>query len=225
MELQEVLTQLKALANPEAVSGMAQFGIQGQNVYGISIPNLRKLAKQIKKDHALAGELWQSGIHEARILASMIDDPKLVTEAQLEAWVKDFDSWDLCDQCCSNLFDKTEFAYPKAIAWTEREEEFVKRAGFVLMACLAVHDKKAPNAQFEQFLTLIKREASDDRNFVKKAVNWALRQIGKRNRHLNRQAIALAQEIWEIDCKTARWIGSDALRELTSEKVQQRLGE
>jgi 3-methyladenine DNA glycosylase AlkD len=153
----------------------------------------------------------------------MIDDPKAVTEEQIEAWVEDFDSWDVCDQCCMNLFQKTSFAYQKAAEWSFREEEFVKRAAFVLMACLAVGDKKAKDEQFEEFLPVIKREASDDRNFVRKAVNWALRQIGKRNLYLNEQAIKIAQEIQEMDSKSARWVASDALRELTSEAVKGRL--
>jgi len=223
MQYDEILERLKSLSNPEAVLGMTRFGINPENAYGISIPNLRKMAKQIDRDHALAEQLWSSGIHEARILACMIDDPNMVTEAQLERWVKGFDSWDVCDQCCSNLFDKTEFAYRKAIEWSERGEEFVKRAGFVLMATLSVHDKKADAGRFEQFFPIIKREATDGRNFVKKAVNWALRQIGKRNRTLNKIAIEVANEIRQIDSKAARWIADDALRELTSDKVQRRL--
>ena len=223
MQYDEILERLKSLSNPEAVLGMTRFGINPENAYGISIPNLRKMAKQIDRDHALAEQLWSSGIHEARILACMIDDPNMVTEAQLERWVKGFDSWDVCDQCCSNLFDKTEFAYRKAIEWSERGEEFVKRAGFVLMATLSVHDKKADAGRFEQFFPIIKREATDGRNFVKKAVNWALRQIGKRNRTLNKIAIEVANEIRQIDSKAARWISDDVLRELTSDKVQRRL--
>ena len=223
MQYDEILERLKSLSNPEAVLGMTRFGINPENAYGISIPNLRKMAKEIGRDHVLAEQLWSSGIHEVRILACMIDDPNMVTEAQLERWVKGFDSWDVCDQCCSNLFDKTEFAYRKAIEWSERGEEFVKRAGFVLMAALSVHDKKADAGRFEQFFPIIKREATDGRNFVKKAVNWALRQIGKRNRTLNKIAIEVANEIRQIDSKAARWIADDALRELTSDRVQRRL--
>ena len=223
MQYDEILERLKSLSNPEAVLGMTRFGINPENAYGISIPNLRKMAKEIGRAHVLAEQLWSSGIHEVRILACMIDDPNMVTEAQLERWVKGFDSWDVCDQCCSNLFDKTEFAYRKAIEWSERGEEFVKRAGFVLMAALSVHDKKADAGRFEQFFPIIKREATDGRNFVKKGVNWALRQIGKRNRTLNKIAIEVANEIRQIDSKAARWISDDALRELTSDKVQRRL--
>lgn len=225
MEYSKILQRLKAFANPDAVAGMARFGINPKNTYGISIPTLRKLAKEIGKDHLLAQQLWSSGIHEARILASMIDDPKLVTEKQMEKWVKDFDSWDVCDQCCGNLFDKTLFAYQKAIEWSGKEKEFIKRAGFALMAWLAFHDRKAGDREFTKFLPTIIRESTDERNFVKKSVNWALRQIGKRNRSLNKRAINAAKEIQKIDSKAARWIAADALRELTSDKIQKRLAE
>jgi 3-methyladenine DNA glycosylase AlkD len=223
MEYDEILKQLQALADPEAVAGMAKFAVGGQQTLGISIPTLRRMAKEVGKNHDLALQLWASGIHEARILASMIDEPKNVTEIQMEAWVKDFDAWDLCDQCCLNLFRKTRFAYQKIDQWSFREEEFVKRAAFTLMATLAVHDKKAGDETFIGWLPLIKREATDERNFVKKAVNWALRQIGKRNLSLNQAAIGTAQEIRQIESKSARWIAADALRELESDKVQQRL--
>ncbi len=222
MQYNDIIQKIKSLADPEAVKGMARFGINPENTYGVSIPNLRKLAREIGKDHVLAQQLWASGIHEARLLASFIDEPKLVTESQLESWVKDFDSWDVCDQCCSNLFDQTEFAHGKAAEWSKREEEFVKRAGFVLMAALSVHDKKASDEDFIKFLPMIKREATDERNFVKKAVNWALRQIGKRNFNLNKIALKTAEEIQQIDSKSARWIAADAIRELTSEAVQKK---
>ncbi len=222
-DYEEILKQLESLSNPEAVAGMARFGINPKNTYGVSIPVLRKMAKQIGKNHLLAEKLWNSGIHEARILAPLIDPPEMVTEKQTESWVKDFDSWDICDQCCSNLFDKTKVAHKKAIEWSKKREEFVKRAGFVLMATLAVHDKEADNQKFLRFLPVIKRGAADERNFVKKAVNWALRQIGKRNPALNKIAIQTAKEIQRIDSKSARWMASDALRELTSEAVQKKL--
>lgn len=202
---------------------MARFGINPKNTYGVSIPVLRKMARQIGKNHILAQKFWDSGIHEARILAGMIDLPEMVTEKQMEYWVKDFDSWDVCDQVCSNLFDRTKFTYKKAIEWSKRKEEFVKRAGFVLMAALAVHDKEASDKEFLKFLPIIKKEATDERNFVKKAVNWALRQIGKRNSNLNRMAAQRAKEIQRLDSKAARWIASDALRELTSETVRKKL--
>jgi 3-methyladenine DNA glycosylase AlkD len=223
MHVDEILAELWKHGDPEAVAGMARFGIQGKDVYGVSIPTLRTLAKSIGKDHQLAEGLWQTGVHEARILASMVDLPNRVTEDQMERWVVDVDSWDVCDQCCNNLFKKTVFAYSKTVAWCDRDEEFVKRAGFVLMAVLAVFDKEAPAATFEPFFPLIVREATDERNFVKKAVNWALRQIGKRNLALNARAIDVARQIQAINSKSARWIAKDALRELTSPAVQVRL--
>jgi len=225
MQYNDIIQRLKSLSDPEAVKGMARFGINPENTYGVSVPDLRKIARGISTDHALAEQLWASGIHEAQILASMIDEPEMVTEARMESWVKDFDSWDVCDQCCSNLFDKTKFAYRKAAEWSKREEEFVKRAGFTLMATLAVHDKKAADEEFLKFLPVIKRESTDNRNFVKKAVNWALRQIGKRNLNLNKVAIKAAEEIQQIDSKSARWIAADAIRELTGEAVQKKLAQ
>lgn len=221
---EQVMKRLKSLSNPKAVAGMARFGINPKNTYGVSIPNLRTLAKEIGRSHLLALQLWKSGIHEARILASMVSEPKMVTEEQMEKWANEFDSWDVCDQCCGNLFDKTRFAFRKATEWSERNEEFVKRAGFALMAWLAVHDKNAKDEQFLKFLPIIKSGSTDNRNFTKKAVNWALRQIGKRNRHLNRTAIEVAREIEKLDSKSAKWIASDAIRELTSDAVQERLG-
>jgi 3-methyladenine DNA glycosylase AlkD len=218
-----LLKKLKSLSNPDAVAGMARFGINPKNIYGVSIPVLRKMAKEIGKNHLLAQRLWNSGVHEARILAGMIDFPEEVTEKQMERWVRDFDSWGVCDQVCSNLFDRAKFAHKKAMGWSKRGEEFVKRAGFVLMAALSVHDKKAGDKKFLKFLPTIKREARDERNFVKKAVNWALRQIGKRNLRLNQMAIKTAKEIRGIESKAAKWIASDAIRELTSESVQKRL--
>jgi len=221
--LEKYLKRLKSLADPEAAAGMARFGINPDHTLGVSIPTLRKMAKDIGKNHILAQQFWSSGIHEAWLLAGMVDNPGEVTEEQMERWVADIDSWDVCDQVCSNLFVKTRFAYQKAHEWSVREEEFVRRAGFVLMAALSVHDKKAGDDKFLEFLPLIKREALDERNFVKKAVNWALRQIGKRNMDLNRAAILTAKDIQKIDSKAAKWIASDALRELTDEKIQKRL--
>lgn len=240
----KVIRTLEEFSNPENVAGMARFGISSHNTLGVPIPVLRDLAKQISRDpalrennHPLALELWNTGIHEARILAGFIDDPKAVTESQLEKWVVEFDSWDVCDQVCSGLFDKTKFAIKKAEQWSKREEEFVKRAGFVLMAALAVHDKDADEKTFLRFLPMIKRESTDERNFVKKAVNWALRGIGKRDLKLNKAAIKTAKEIQRINSpngslreKTAsrrsrsrEWIAADALRELTSAAVLKRL--
>jgi 3-methyladenine DNA glycosylase AlkD len=218
-----IIKRLKSLANPKNVAGMARFGIKPHKVLGIPMPYLRQTARRIGKNHTLAQELWASGIHEAQILASLVDEAHLVTERQMEQWPKDFDSWGVCDQVCMNLFDKTSFAYAKTLAWGQRKEEFIKRAGFALMAALACHDKQAPDKSFLRFLPAIKRAATDERNFVRKAVNWALRGIGKRNLTLNKAAIKAAQEIHKIDSKSARWIAADALRELSSDAVQERL--
>jgi 3-methyladenine DNA glycosylase AlkD len=220
---EEIIDRLKAASNRANVEGMARFGINPDNTLGVSLPILRKLAREAGRDHTLAQRLWNSGIHEARIVATMIDSPQEVSEAQMEAWVRDFDSWDVCDQCCSNLFDKTSYAHKKSMEWSSRPEEFVKRAGFVLMATMAVHDKKASDVRFQRYFRFIKRESDDDRNFVKKAVNWALRQIGKRNQRLNKEAIEVAKDMRTKNSKAARWIGADALRELTSESVQRKV--
>jgi len=222
VKTESVIKKLKNLSSSENKKGMERFGINTKKSFGVSVYEIRKLAKEIKRNHGLAQKLWDTGIREARILASLVEDPKAVTEKQMEGWVKDFDSWDVCDLTCSNLFDKTPYAYKKAVEWSGRGEEFVKRAGFVLMAVLSVHDKKAGNKKFEQFFALIKKHSSDERNFVKKAVNWSLRQIGKRNLPLNKKAIQVAREIAKIDSKSARWIARDALRELTSERVKKR---
>jgi len=223
MDLDEVVSRLRKMGDPENVAGMARFGINPEGTLGICAPDLMAMAKKIGKDHGLALKLWGSGMHEGRILAAMIDEPSKVTERQMERWANDFDSWDVCDQVCMRLFDRTPFAYGKAAEWSGREEEFVKRAGFALMASLAVHDKKADDARFERFLKAIARESEDERNYVRKAVNWALRQIGKRNKRLNGKAIRAAKEIQKIDSKSARWIAADALRELKSEAVRARL--
>jgi 3-methyladenine DNA glycosylase AlkD len=190
---------------------------------GVSIPSLRKLAKDIGKDHSIAQELWKTEIAEARIVAAMIDDPTQVTEAQMEDWVKGINSWDVCDQVCMNLFEKTPLAWRKIIDWAERKEEFVKRTAFSLIACLAWHDKKASDDKFVALFPIITLAATDERNFVKKAVNWALRNIGKRNRNLNRATIDISKEIQKLDSKAARWIASDTLKELESDAVQKRL--
>ena len=223
MRYGEVLNILRKLGDPRNVEGMARFGIKPAVAYGVPKPALRSLARDIGQDHGLACQLWASGVHEARVLASMIDDPGKVTEAQMEKWANDFDNWDICDQCCLNLFWKTAFAYEKAEEWSANGREFVKRAGFVLMASLAVHDKKASDSRFERFLSSIEREPADDRNFVRKAVNWALRQIGKRNARLRQKAIEVALGLQQAESKSARWIGSDALRELTSDAVRDRV--
>jgi 3-methyladenine DNA glycosylase AlkD len=216
MTADEIIAELRAAANDHNRAGMARFGINTERALGISVTQLRLMAKGIGKSHELALQLWASGIHEARILASIVDKPEAVTEEQMEAWVAEFNSWDIVDQVCGNLFDKTPYAWDKAVAWTKRSEEFVKRAGFSLIAYMAVHLKKTDDREFERFFSIIEREASDDRNFVKKAVNWALRQIGKRSDYLRPQAIACAERIAEQDSRSARWIARDALKELRS---------
>jgi 3-methyladenine DNA glycosylase AlkD len=222
MILDQIIARLQQHANIQAVEGMAKFGIQPAHALGITVPTLRKIARETGKNHSLALELWNTGIHEARILASMIAEPQLVSPQQMDDWVNDFDTWDVCDQVCGNLFDKTPYAYQKAIEWCHREQEFVRRAGFVMMAELAVHDKRATDEAFLPFLPLIQQYAVDERNFVKKAVNWALRQIGKRNNRLHVLAIEWAEAIAQTDSasKTARWIAKDALRELNGRQAQ-----
>lgn len=215
---------LAAKSDEAAVAGMARYGITGTTVYGVKIPELRALAKTIGRNHALAQDLWAIDSRETRILAALIDDPRQVDEAQMERWAADFDSWEVCDQVCSALFGRTPYAYAKAIDWSERPEEFVKRAGFVLMARLAHKDKKTSDADLLACLPIIEREAADERNYVRKAVNWALRDIGKRNPALNAAAIETADRLIAQDNKTARWNGHDARRELTSEAVRSRLG-
>jgi 3-methyladenine DNA glycosylase AlkD len=209
-----LIGELEAHANPANVAGMARYGIATEHALGVPIPILRALAKRAGKDHRLASELWASGIHEARILATMVEDPARITSAQMDRWARDFDSWDVCDQACQNLFRCTPHACSKAIEWSGSKHEFVRRAGFALMAALAVQRNELDDAQFEAFLQLVEVAATDDRNMVKKAVNWALRQIGKRNARLLGKAIAMAERIDRQEARSARWIAKDALREL-----------
>ncbi len=223
VSVKDVLDKLQGVAKPDNLEEMARYGIPIEQRLCISVPELRKLAKEIGKDHKLAMDLWRTGIGEARILATMIDDPDKLTEEQMEDWVKDINSWDVCDQVCMNLFGRNQLAWKKILDWSEREEEFVKRTAFSLIACLAWHDKKAADEKFLELLSIIVREAVDERNFVKKAVNWALRNIGKRNISLNKAAINTAKEIQRLDSRAARWIASDAIRELESDAIQNRL--
>ena len=219
----EVMEELRSMAKPGKLEGMARFGIKGDKRLGISMPELRKAGKSIGKDHELALELWATKIPDAMILATLVDDPEKVTEQQAESWVKDLDSWDVCDQLCMNLFDRVPFAGKKIREWSKRDEEFVKRASFALIACIAWHDKDAPDELFIRFFPVIKNGATDERNYVKKAVSWALRHIGKKNLYLNRKATSLAREIKNIDSKPSRWIAYDVIRELESEAVLKRL--
>jgi len=221
--VKEVLYKIQSKARPEQLQGMTKYGIPVEQRLCVPVPDLRKLAKEIGKNHNLALDLWRTEIGEARILAAMIDDPDKLTEEQMDDWVKDVNSWDICDQVCMNLFKKKQLAWKKIIDWSEREEEFVKRTAFSLVACLAWHDKMASDNKFIALFPVIKREATDERNFVRKAVNWALRNIGKRNLNLNKAAINTAREIQRLDSKAARWIAADAIRELESEAIQSRL--
>jgi 3-methyladenine DNA glycosylase AlkD len=217
------LNELRALGEQRNIDGMARFGIRAKIVYGVAKPKMDVLARRIGKDHQLALELWRSGAHDARILAGMIDLPEQVSADQMERWARDFENWDVCDGTCCHLFVFAAPTWKKALEWSQREEEFVKRAGFALMANLAYRDKRAKDAQFQRLLPVIEREAFDERNFVKKAVNWALRNIGKRNLKLNRAAIRAAGRIRRQSTRSARWIAADALRELKSAAVQARL--
>ena len=232
--LNAVMDELAAKASEESRAGMARYGINVTDAFGVSVPELRRMAKVLGTDHELALALWDTGNHEARTLASMVDDPAAVTEVQMEQWAADFDSWDVCDQVTSNLFDKTPFAYEKVGEWSAAEDEWVKRAAFATAAALAVQDKKAPDERFLAILELVRREAGDGRNFVKKAVNWALRNIGKRNLVLHAAAIDTAEMILaaahalaaadrrDPAARSARWVARDALRELRSDKVLRR---
>ncbi|MCY7409516.1 MAG: DNA alkylation repair protein [Chitinophagales bacterium] len=211
---EKILATLKKNASSKIKSTQAYFGISNVNSYGLTTPQMRTFAKQIGTNHELALQLWKTEVHEARHIASMIADPKLVTEKMMEQWLKDFNSWDIVDGCCSSLFRKTPFAYSKAMEWTSRKKEFEKRAGFAMMAQLAVHDKKAEDKMIEQFFSPIISESGDERNFVKKAINWALRQIGKRNERLCVKAIDAAKKIHAKDDAISKWIAADALREL-----------
>jgi 3-methyladenine DNA glycosylase AlkD len=215
MNATQLLAELEALADPANVAGMARFGIVGKKLLGISVGPLRTLARRAGRDHALAEALWASGLFEARLLAAFVAEPARLTRRQANAWAKDFECWADCDGVCLHLFRKTPFAHELAVAWSRRREELVKRAGFTMMATLAVHDKKSGDEVFRSYLDRVQAESADERHNVKKGVNWALRQIGKRNRALNREAIRVAQVIRKQDSRAARWIASDALRELT----------
>ena len=218
-----ILRRLRSLGSRHNIAGMARFGITSRKVFGVGAKPVRALARSVGTNHRLALELWTTEYLEARILASLIDDPALVSRRQMDRWASDFDNWAVCDACCGILFDKTPFAVRKAIQWSRDPREFVRRAGFVLMAELAVHDKQAPDSMFLRFFPAIRRGATDERNFVKKAVNWAVRQIGKRNASLHPHAVRLARDIHALGTPSARWIASDALRELTHPRVKAQL--
>jgi 3-methyladenine DNA glycosylase AlkD len=231
-----ILEVLRGMGSEKNRAGMARYGINVDDAFGVSVYELRRIARRLRTDHDLALALWTTRNHEARLLACFVDDPAKVTEEQMEVWACDFDSWDVCDQATCSLFDLTDHAWPKAFEWAARDEEWVKRAGFALMAGLAAHDKRAPDRDFTGFFPSVERGALDPRNFVKKAVNWALRNIGKRNWALNAAAMACAERIraaankraggergGDAGARAARWIANDALRELSSDKVRARL--
>ncbi len=221
--VKEIIKTLESFARPENLDGMARFAIVGDKRMGVSMPNVRKIAKGIGKNHQLARELWRTGIPECMIVAGLIGEPDKLTEKQMEKWVQDFNSWDVCDQVCGNLFDKSPFVLNKIHEWSDRVEEFVKRAAFVLIAITAVHNKTANDKYFIDFFPLLIKGSTDERNFVRKAVNWAIRSIGKKNLNLNNEAINLSNKISQIESKSAHWIAADAIRELKSEAVQKRL--
>ncbi len=226
IDTEYVVRRLESLGDPKNVAGMARYGIVTKKAFGVAAPQLKALAKEIRKQtndrHGLALELWRTGIHDARAIAYLIDDPKLVAVDQMEEWVADFDNWAICDSTCGTLFSYCRFAYEKAFEWAEREAEFERRAGIVLMAWLAVHDKKAPDERIAEFLPVLESKAYDERNFVKKAVNWSIRSIGKRSLALNELAIACAERIRAQNTRSARWIASDAIRELKAASSQNR---
>jgi 3-methyladenine DNA glycosylase AlkD len=223
LQVDQIVARLEALQDERAVEGMARYGITASSIYGVSLPNLRAIAKECGRDHGMALELWRIPNRETRILAGMLADPGKMSSSLMEEWVLGLECWDICDQTCMNCFEKTSLAYTKAEEWSRRDEEFVKRAGYVLMARLAVSDKAAEDKKFEAFFPLIVDGAQDERNYVKKAVSWALRQIGKRNPRLNRMAVAEAESIGRLEARSARWVAADALRELRSEAVRVRL--
>ncbi len=223
MELADIIEFFESNADDDNLKTMDRLKVGSDKKYGIRMPVLRKFAKEIGKNHELALKLWNHGYHESRLLATLIEESEKVDKAQLEAWVNDFDTWDLCDQACINLLVEMPSAIERIPIWAESEKEFVKRTAFSLIAVIAVHDKTSDDSYFEGFFSLIGKASFDERNFVKKSVNWAIRSIGKKNIHLNQKAIELSNEILEYDSKSARWIAKNALRELESEKVQKKL--
>lgn len=222
-DVESVVAALRKLGSKRGREGMARFAIRSENILGVSVTDIREIAKLIGRDHALALSLWKTKIHEARVLTAFVAEPTRVTSAQMDRWARDFDNWAVCDALCLHLFDRTPHAWAKIKQWSDAPREFVKRAAFALLAGVAVHDKRAPDAAFIQALPLIEGAAGDDRNFVKKAASWALRSIGKRNRALNAVATDLARRLISSAKPAARWVGRDALKELTGPAVQQRL--
>jgi 3-methyladenine DNA glycosylase AlkD len=222
-EVASAITWLKRHSTKHNRDGMARYGIPSANAFGVSVANIRVLAKRLGRNHELAAALWDTGVYEARMLTSFVDEPARVTSAQMDRWCRDFDNWAICDTLCFHLFDRTPHAWQKVAQWCDRDEEFVKRAAFALLWGLTVHDKQSDDVPFAEGLRFIERAATDERHFVKKAVNMALRAVGKRNRALNGAAVAVARQLANSPHAAARWVGKDALRELTSPSVIRRL--
>lgn len=221
--LDDALAALRHHARPDELAGMARFGMLGETRLGVSVPVLRQLGRTFGPDHALAGALWETGIPDAQMLASMVAEPARFTVRQMDAWARTARSWDVCDQACNNAYRRSPLAWGRVDAWADRRDEFVRRAAFALLACLAVHDNSTDDARFVAALGLVEAASDDDRNFVRKAVNWALRGIGKRNAALNAEALRVAGRIAARGTPSARWIAADARRELAGDAVQTRL--
>lgn len=219
MNFEEIIKLLESKRNPRNEEGMRRFGIKGNIILGISVMELRKIAKMIGKNHELAIKLWNSGVHEARILAALVETPDNLTEKQLEKWVSEIDSWDVCDMLTNALLDRSEMAISKMEKWAKDEHEYVRRTPFSMIAWIACHNKQMKDADFEKYFKLIKEASLDERNFVKKAVNWALRGIGKRNLSLRGRALEVAEEIKKLNTKSAKWIANGAINELSSTKI------
>ena len=213
-QVKDALESLERMSTKHDYDNLARFGITAKKAFGVSVGNIRALAKRLGRSHELAEALWETEWYEARMLSSFVDDPKLVTPSQMDRWCRDFDNWGICDTLCFHLFDKTPHAWKKIEQWSNKRAEFVKRASFALLASVALHDKKAPDEPFLKSLALIERAASDDRNFVKKGVSWALRGVGKRNAALRSASIALSRRLVDSPDAAARWIGKDALKDL-----------
>ncbi len=221
--VREALTWLERKGTKKNRDGMARYAIVAPNAFGVSVANIRLLGKSLGRDHELAAALWETGWYEARMLAAFVDEPDRVTPAQMDRWARDFDNWAICDHLCFHLFDRTPHAWRKIEQWSGKRDEFVKRAAFALLASVALHDKKEGDAPFVRSLRLIENAATDERNFVKKAVSWAVRSVGRRNKGLNTASVAVATRLAESPDRASRWVGKDALRELTSAAVQRRL--
>ena len=225
MTLAETMERMQELARPDQLAGMARYGINTTRRLGLAVPDMRRLAKEIGRDHELALELWAAGLAEARIVAAMVADPERLTAAQMDAWAGDLDSWDVCDQVCQNLFERSPLAWEKIHRWSEDDREFVRRAAYALVACLAWHDKEAEDARFVALLPLMVRGAVDSRNMVKKAVSWALRNLGKRNPALREAVLRTAEDLRSVDSPPARWIAADVTRDLGSAATARRMAD